>query len=276
VSELLRALAAFAAAPDPGLVSVAAALELPVPSAADHHQLFGGELHPYASVYLGPEGMLGGEARDRVAGFWRALGEVPPAEPDHLATLLGALAVLGDDPAPAASTARSALLWEHVLAWLPAWLDRALQLAPPSLAAWTCLLHDALLDEALAAGAPATLPAALRAAPGLDPEDLVPALVAPVRSGLVLTRGDLRRAAAELGLGVRQGERAFALRSLLSQDAPAVLGWLAGQADSTAGRLRRAPAAWHAVTAWWSDRAAATAGTLRGLANEAKEAVHAG
>ena len=33
--------------------------------------------------------MLGGEARDRIAGFWRALGLVPPPEPDHLAVMLG-------------------------------------------------------------------------------------------------------------------------------------------------------------------------------------------
>jgi sulfite exporter TauE/SafE len=33
--------------------------------------------------------MLGGAARERVAGFWRAVGLVPPPEPDHLAALLG-------------------------------------------------------------------------------------------------------------------------------------------------------------------------------------------
>lgn len=276
MSELLRALAAIAAAPSPDLAAIAGALELPVPTRSDHHLLLAAELHPYASVNLGPEGMLGGEARDRVAGFWRALGQVPPAEPDHLSTLLGALAALGDDPAPAAAAARRVLLWEHVLAWLPAWLDRALTLAPPSLAAWAELLRDTLLADAEAAGPPVTLPAALREAPGLDADRAVEHLLVPVRSGVIVTRGDLRRAALELGLGVRQGDRLLAVRSLLSQDAPAVLGWFAGEATAAAARLREAPAAWRPVTAWWSDRAAATAGTLQGLAHEAKEVVHAG
>ena len=79
--------------------------------------------YPYASVYLGAEGMLGGEARDRVAGFWRALGLVPPAEPDHLAALLGLYAALADAeeprrtsrPAAAPAQARRALLHEHLL-----------------------------------------------------------------------------------------------------------------------------------------------------------------
>lgn len=276
MSEVLRALAAIAAAPGADLAAVAGALELPVPSAADHHHLLSAELHPYASVYLGPEGMLGGEARDRVAGFWRALGEVPPAEPDHLATLLGTLAALGDDRAPAATAARRVLLWEHVLAWLPPWLDRAVTLAPPSLVGWAGLLRDSLTAEAEAAGPPATLPAALREAPTLEPGRVVEHLLVPVRTGFIVTRGDLRRAALELGLGVRQGDRALGLRSLLGQDAPAVLGWFAGAAAATAERLREAPAAWRPVTAWWSDRAAGTAGTLDGLASQAREAVHAG
>ena len=59
-------------------------------------------------VYLGAEGMLGGAARDRVAGFWRALGLVPPAEPDHLAALLGLAAALADASATSASPRRAA------------------------------------------------------------------------------------------------------------------------------------------------------------------------
>ena len=40
--------------------------------------------------------MLGGEAADRVAGFWRALGREVPGEPDHLSALLGLYAGLAD------------------------------------------------------------------------------------------------------------------------------------------------------------------------------------
>lgn len=93
---------------------------------------------------------------------------------------------------------------------------------------------------------------------------------------MIITRADLARGARELGLGMRQGDRATSLRSLLTQDAPAVLRWLAGEAERAGERHRLAPDAWRPVTAWWSERALATARTLRGLEIEAKEVVHAG
>ena len=63
-----------------------------MPSAAEHTDLFHFQLYPYASVYLGEEGMLGGEARDRIAGFWRILDLEPPLECDHLTVMLTYLA----------------------------------------------------------------------------------------------------------------------------------------------------------------------------------------
>jgi hypothetical protein len=85
------------------------------------------------------------------------------------------------------------------------------------------LLERTLLAEAADLEPPATPPLHLRDAPGLpeagqDAGALVGALLTPVRSGLILTRWDLGRAAAQLGLGLRMGERAFALRSMLTQD----------------------------------------------------------
>ena len=97
--EIFRALGALLEPPSPGHERLAAALELgPLPPAADHTDLFDFQLYPYASVYLGAEGMLGGEARDRIAGFWRALGLTPPPEPDHLAVMLGLYAGLCEGP----------------------------------------------------------------------------------------------------------------------------------------------------------------------------------
>ena len=74
-------------------ITSGAELEGAIDSSA-YMDLFGFQLYPYASVYLGSEGMLGGEARDRIAGFWRAIGEPPPSEPDHLAVLLALYARL--------------------------------------------------------------------------------------------------------------------------------------------------------------------------------------
>jgi hypothetical protein len=94
--ELFRALAVFAETPDrAGVGRVAEALGLGrVPEPSAYTDIFVFQLYPYASVYLGDEGMLGGEARDRIAGFLKALGQEPPRESDHLATLLGAYAAL--------------------------------------------------------------------------------------------------------------------------------------------------------------------------------------
>ena len=87
--ELVRTLGVLAEAPNSGTGSVAAAIGLPAPTPDDYTDAFVFQLYPYASVYLGAEGMIGGEARDRIAGFWRALRLTPPAEPDHLTALLG-------------------------------------------------------------------------------------------------------------------------------------------------------------------------------------------
>ena len=110
---------------------------------------------PYASVYLGAEGGLGGEVADRAAGFWRAIGVPPPAEPDHLTALLSLYARLGEAPvagdgaaclapatAGALARARQALFWEHLWPWLPGFLDAVRRprdprpgvLGPPGLA----------------------------------------------------------------------------------------------------------------------------------------------
>ena len=199
---------------------------------------------PYAAVYLGPEGMLGGEAAATVAGFWRAVGQVPPAEPDHLAALLGLYAALADaeadevDPARRLlrRRARSVLLWEHLLSWVPVFARAVGRAGSAFYAGWAALLVEVLLAEAAALDPPDTVPTHLRDAPGLPERvdhvrDLAQALLTPVRSGIVLTRGDLARGARERDLGLRVGERAFVLASMLEQDATATLQWVATEAD---------------------------------------------
>jgi hypothetical protein len=227
-------------------------------------------------VYLGAEGKLGGEARDRIAGFWRALGLVPPAEPDHLAALLGLYAELAERGAPAAW--RRALLWEHLLSWTPLYLAKLQALAPPFYRRWGELLREALDAEGRALGAQKALPLHLREAPGLaDPrasssEEFLTTLLAPARSGLVLVRDDLARAARELGTGLRAGERAFALRSLFGQDASATLEWLASEADAWASLHARRKGVHGRVAEWWAARARSTAKLLRELSADADAA----
>ena len=131
-AELLRALGVLAEPPEAGHARVAHALGLaPVPDGAAYAELFLFQLHPYASVYLDSEGMLGGDARERVAGFWRAVGRTPPAEPDHVSALLGLYAALLEEatdavPAEKVMVRRSAtaLLHEHLAPWMLGYLER--------------------------------------------------------------------------------------------------------------------------------------------------------
>ena len=289
--EIVRALGALAELPGPGHRRLAEALELPgVAEAAEHTDLFGFQLYPYASVYLGAEGMMGGEARDRVAGFWRALHLAPPAEPDHLAVLLALYATLAEaeaseeEPAQRAlrRASRKALLWEHLLSWLPGYLDKLHEIAPPFYRAWGRLLHEVLLVEAAALGPPEALPLHFREAPPLcRPADegsgpFVDSLLAPVRAGMILVRSDLVRAARELGLGLRLGERRFVLRALFSQDGARTLEWLATQARASAKRHRRLPRALARTSAFWSERSDQAATLLSELSSEARVASSVG
>jgi TorA maturation chaperone TorD len=278
---LLRALADLAARPHAGSQAIAEALELPrAPTAAEHTDLFDFQVYPYASVHLGDEGMLGGDARDRVAGFLRALDVTPPPEPDHLVVLLHAYADLSDlaaSGAPRADHARQVLLHEHLGAWIGRFLARVEELGAEPLRAWARLLTATIAAELAQHGSPPELPPALRDAQSL-PEpgettaaDWTQGLLTPVRSGLVLARADLSRAARDLELGTRVGERAFVLRALLDQDARAVLGWLVTEAYRQADDLAPVVATGGAEVAdWWRARLTSTAGLItRQLAQHA-------
>lgn len=284
--ELLRALGRLAEPPGDGHDRLARLLDLAaITDTAAFTDTFVLQLYPYASVYLGAEGMLGGVARDRVAGFFRTLGATPPNEPDHLAVLLGAAADLSEreamavdgDAAAAWRRSRTALLWEHVLSWVPPYADRVIALAGPY-APWARLLLDALRHEAAVVGPAPSLPLHLRVAPKLDDPragavdhaaaQFLASLLAPVRTGVILTRTDLVRAARDLGLGARVGERRYVLSALLSQAPHDVLRWLADEADRRASA--HAAHRWTAAVAdFWSDRAAATAALLRELCADA-------
>jgi TorA maturation chaperone TorD len=280
-ADLFRALGALAEPPEPGHAAIAAALGLPgSPAAGDYADAFLLGAYPYASVWLGADGMLGGEARDRVAGFWRALGLVPPAEPDHLAALLGLYAGLVDaetdgtagDPAAAAlrHESRRALLWEHLASWLPPYCAVVADLAAPYYAGWAALVRAALADEAAGLGGPSALPLHLRSAPGLPAPDApardwVAALLAAVRSGLFVTRPGIVQAARRIGVGVRMGERAFMLRSMLEQDAAGTVGWLADEAERWAARHAGDEPSFGPLADFWRSRAEATREALRSL-----------
>jgi TorA maturation chaperone TorD len=276
--ELFRSLAALAEPPTRETRQVADALNLgAVPQASDYDDLFLFQLYPFASVYLGAEGMLGGEARDRIAGFWRALDQSPPVEPDHLAVMLAFYARVLDFEAdcdhgsPRAQHwrhVRTSFLWEHLLSWLPPFLDKLEEVGSQFYRAWGRLLTAALRREVAEVGQVEKLPLHLREAPPLaDPETeggeaLLDSLLSPARSGIIVVRSDLHRAARDLDLGSRIAERRYALKALLGQDAGATLGWLQQEASLWTERHRRWQPLAGIVAQYWVERAAATAAFL--------------
>jgi len=262
---LIRALGLLAEPPSPQHARIADLLDLGTPpESSEFTELFLLQLYPYAAIYLSSDGMLGGDPADRIAGFWRAVGHTPPAEPDHLSSLLSLLAGLTEasdkEPDDAArlllENARDALLSEHILSWVPPYLHAVESLGTPFYTGWARLLSKMLRDALprvaeveAPGGKPGTGTHAHlgRVSPLDDPEesggeDFLSGLLAPARSGIILSRADLSRAARELDLGGRVGERRFQLKALFSQDAKATLGWL----RSEAVRWQ----AWHVGHSW--------------------------
>jgi TorA maturation chaperone TorD len=283
-ADLFRALGVLVEAPGRQHAALAELLGLPGPDSSDWTEAFVVQLVPYASVYLGAEGMLGGEAADRVAGFWRALRLPVPADPDHLAALLGLYATLIEqeehEPPGARRVlrrqARAALLDEHLASWLLPYTDAMRYAGPPSYAAWADLLRLALVAEVAEVGVADRLSTHLLQAPrlpalqsGLDA--LIDGLLAPARSGVVITRAHLADAACGRGLAVRLGGRKPVLRALIELEPAGVLDWLAEHARLSAARhLAHGLTAGHAAR-HWADRAATTATLLEGAASTHKE-----
>jgi TorA maturation chaperone TorD len=282
--ELFRALAVLAEPPTEETARVAEALEMgSAPTADEHTELFIFQLYPYASVYLGAEGMMGGEARDRIAGFWRALGGMPPAEADHVSVMLALYARLveleaEESQAPLRGAgwrgARKAFLWEHLLSWLPVYLSKLSEIAPPFYAKWGELLLEALLAEASALGTQETLPLNLREElalfdPRLSVEDaggeFRQSILTPARFGGILTRADFVRAARKLRIGMRMGERKFILTALFAQDTPGVFDWLIKEAALWQKRHRLCAERLGAIYSVWEDRAQAASSLLKEL-----------
>ncbi|MGI9627807.1 MAG: molecular chaperone TorD family protein [Longimicrobiales bacterium] len=281
--ELFRALGLLIEPPAPEHSSIAEVLGLPsVPDAAAYATDISFQRYPFASVYLGPEGMMGGEARARIVGFWSALGLDVPEEPDHLSALLSLLATLDEqsaeetDPAHKAllEEARSTLLWEHLMAWAVPYLTSFSTCREPFYQQWGTLVENALREASGAAGLPGYVPGALlELAPLEDPRSggggdaFLKALLAPGRSGFVILRDDLAEAADALGLALRAGERRYALTAFFAQDPGRTLDWMAFFSERWLDRLGGREGG-GVILDWWKRRAAYTTALLRDLATD--------
>lgn len=285
--ELLRALGAAVLTPPPGNREICHALDLPAPSGAEHTGVFVLGAPPHGAIHLGPEGQLGGEGLDRVAGFWRALGMSAPEDADHLGTLLLLYAELGTAESATQGErlssqlqrSRTALLHEHLWSWAPGYLAAVASLDVTATTAWAELTLQALRAEVADSPTPGLLPLALRTAPpGLQAddslEDTLDVLVTPIRSGYVLTQRDLQIGAARADVGFRRGERRYALKAMLQQDPRATLTWLGEHARMWSDvHARSGP---DATSTWWRGRADHTAQVLDRLLMEQAAKVRRG
>ena len=284
--ELLRALGALAIVAPPESARLAHALDLPEWTPVEYTRAFVLGLPPYASIYLGPEGKLGGEGADRVAGLWRTLGLTPPPDPDHLGVILALYSELGEASETARhehtrlrlDRARATVLWEHLWPWLPLYLDALCAMESTS-RQWASLLTRAVEREAERAEPASQLPLALRSAPGAitttEPyPDLLDALVTPARSGFVLTHADLVAMTSELRVGLRRGERRYVLDAILQQDSVGGLSWLASHARRWARGHRRRRQFAADPSSWWAERADETARVLDRLVETAGSVRH--
>ncbi len=279
--ELLRALGAVIEKPDATVSRLAAMLELPTqPTASEHAFLFEQQLVPRASRYLSPNGDHAAAICERMASFWRAAGATPPSDADHLGRLLGFYAELVDmqsretDEARrhAVGRLRKAVLWEHLLTWVPAYLSKVDLVAPRAYRRWGQLLWQVAAREAWVVGLPVTVPAiltelaALPDPPQGDVEALVAHLVAPARSGVILAPVDVRRAADALHVPAPDGSVREALVALLGVRQAGMLEWLATEARRWETRHERNRELLPALSDHWMRRAHATRTALHAWA----------
>lgn len=283
--EILRALGSLAETPSATQQELCSLLGLGEPaSATEYSETFVFELYPFASVYLGHEGKLGGEARDRIAGFWRALDMTPPPEPDHLTVMLAFYTEIYERELRASTRIetdrrrhiRASFLWEHLLSWLPIYLLKMSEAKSLFYRKWGELLSQVLLEEIRAVDHDRALSAHLRQAPPIaDPrqgnsKDFLESLLAPVRSGMILLRSDLGRAARELSLASRVGERRFLLETLMSQAPNELLLWLARFSKGTARKYRGLSSSYPDIMNFWIGQAERTHLLLLDLAESSE------
>jgi TorA maturation chaperone TorD len=138
--------------------TIAPYLETDDDPTAVHYDLLQYDIFPFESMFRDTTGLVGGTITELVAKTWRDNGLTPPTEPDHIGHELALLAFLCGAESDAwvdqlAHTAlemrarQHAVLTEHLLRWLPAFVLSLQQAEQPLYAASARLLWDVAAEH---------------------------------------------------------------------------------------------------------------------------------
>lgn len=259
-------------------------------AAADHYDLFGLNVFPYASFFLDASGRLGGPVTDLIRHQLQRVGLAPEADAesaDHLGHELAYLALLAGAEADArADGARDEVqrmqrlqrqfLDRHLLWWLPPFVRAIRQHGHLFYATLADLTWALVVDHRATLGGPVTgtltplpddPPANLLDDDATGLKDIARFLMTPAWSGLVLSRDDITRLGRSEQLPRGFGDRTQmltnllrsaaeydGLKSLLERLRQEVDGW-GNEYQALGGSLESGTAR---VARFWQDRLAVT------------------
>ncbi len=194
--------------------------------AARHQEVFGRSVPPYASVFLSPEGLLGGPPALAARRFYGRIGfglQRNDVEPDHLGLYCAAMAYLCGAEADAlrdgvdASAPRlhqRTLLQDHLGPWLRPFVIAVRQQGVEELSAVTGLLLE-LVESQVVLLEPGGEPEHILDDPEVGLKEIARYLLVPARSGWWLSLHDIQRVAERAGLACGFGRRVQMMESLL-------------------------------------------------------------
>lgn len=193
----------------------------PDQEAADHQDLFGFRVPPYAGVFLDGEGRIGGKPGDDALRAYVAAGMDRIRDdlgPDHLATQLEFLAYCSER---GLDTDARTFLDGQVLNWLPGLVAAVLREPFPAYRGLLPVVEEAAAEYRVFVDQPVdSVDAAseqddLLARPETGVREIASFLGTPARSGFWLGRGDVERIGRETGVPRGFGGRLLMLTNLL-------------------------------------------------------------
>lgn len=247
---------------------MSALLGVPVTfEAGAHYEALGLGVPPHASVFVDPEGVVGGAVSQRVVDTYARIGfayDVTGPAPDHVAVQLRALA-----RCPSGASQR-VILDEHLLGWVPMLAYALRDFAPYGVAAST--LVGVLLDHRSSLGEHRGGPSMAAVELALDDPktslgDIAAFLCRPATSGMWLSRFDVTRLARGVSASHGFGERRLMLENLLRSAADrdalgALVDALAHEVEGWQTHLATLPDVYAAP---WTARLAKTTALLEAL-----------